>query len=280
MKDFLRKNGIWVVLIAALLAAILWLTSTLIGGFAEPLSNLWGVITAPARELSGKVVGAVQDIYSYSFRYEELEAENRRLKQELARLEKQAADGELARQENDRLRSLLDWKARQEDLSLAAATVLSRSPSNWESLLTINKGSIHSIAPNDCVVDENGVLVGVVTEVGLNWSSVRTVLDADTQIGAQVARTESAVIAEGDFSLMEEGRLKLTFLPEGVHFISGDLVLTSGLNGTYPPGLILGAIESVHTAPSGMGRYAVLEPRSDPDEVRQVFVITDFTTIE
>ena len=56
--------------------------------------------------------------------------------------------------------------------------------------------------------------------------------------------------------------------------------MTSGLNGTYPSGLIIGAITELHTEASGMSRYAVLEPRADLNEIRQVFVITDFDVVE
>lgn len=280
MKDFLRNNGIWIFLIAVLLAAIIGVFSALFGGIADPLSNLWGVVTTPLREVSGRFVDWTEGVYQYSFRFEELEQENAELKKRVAELEQQSAQGELAIQENERLRTLLDLQEKRRDFSFVSATILSHSSSNWESLLTISKGSIHDVSPGDCVIDENQLLVGVVVEVGLNWSTVRTLIDADTELGALVARTGSAAIAEGDFTLMEQGKLKLTYLPEGTPLIAGDLVLTSGLNDTYPSGLVIGAIEELRTDASGMGRYAVLQPKVELQALKQVFVVKDFDILE
>ncbi len=280
MKDFFRHNGGLILLIAVLLTAIIAIFSTLFGGLANPLTNLWTVVTAPAKELSNRFVDWTEGVYNYSFRYEELEEENAALKKQVAELEKDAARGALAIQENDRLRALLGLRERRADFDLESATIISRSTSNWESLFTISKGSIHDVAAGDCVIDENGALVGVVTEVGVNWSSVRTLIDADTEMGGLVARTDSAAIAEGDFSLMEEGKLKLTYLPENTQLIAGDLVLTSGLNGTYPSGLVIGSIQELRTEASGMSQYAILAPKADLPALKQVFIIKDFQIVE
>ena len=125
-----------------------------------------------------------------------------------------------------------------------------------------------------------GNLVGVVAEVGENWATVRTLVDSDTEMGGQLARTGGAAILEGDFALMGEGRLKLTYLPENSELIAGDLVTTSGRGGVYPAGLVAGHVEEVRTDASGMTRYAVIAPETDLDGLQQVFVITDFTVNE
>lgn len=280
MKDFLRQNGILILIIAVLLSAILAVFSALFGGYANPLSNLWGVVISPIRGAVSGFITWSEGVYNYSFRYEELEQENAKLKQRVAELEVQAATGEAASRENARYRELLGLREKRSDFVFESATVLSRSASNWESVLTISKGQIHDVAAGDCVIDATGALVGVVTEVGINWSSVRTVIDPDTELGGLVVRTDSAAIAEGDFALMAEGQLKLSYLPENTQLIAGDLVLTSGLNGTYPSGLVIGAIAQLHTEASGMSRYAVLEPRADLEGLKQVFVIKDFDIVE
>lgn len=280
MKDFLHNNGILILIIAVLLAAITTVFSALFGGYADPLANLWGVVTTPVRGAVSRFLTWSEGVYDYSFRYEELEQENAELKKRLAELEAQATAGEAASRENERLRELLGLREKRSDFVFESATVLSRSASNWESVLTISKGQIHDVAAGDCVIDETGALVGVVAEVGVNWSAVRTVIDPDTELGGLVARTDSAAIAEGDFTLMAKGQLKLSYLPENTQLIAGDLVLTSGLNGTYPPGLVIGSIAELHTEASGMSRYAVLDPRADLGGVKQVFVIKDFDIVE
>lgn len=280
MKDFMRNNGMLLLIAAVLIAAILAVFSAFGGGLADPLSNLLGIVTAPARNVATRFFNWTEGVYNYSFRYEELEQENAELKKRLAEMEQQVIAGEAAEKENAQLRELLGLQEKRSDFVFETATVISHSASNWDSSLTISKGSLHDIAAGDCVIDEFGALVGIIDEVGTTWSTARTIIDPDTEIGGLVARTDSAVIAGGDFSLMESGQLKLSFLPENTQLIAGDLVLTSGLNGIYPSGLIIGSIAELHTEVSGMSRYAVLEPRVDLDELKQVFVIKDFSIVE
>ena len=135
-------------------------------------------------------------------------------------------------------------------------------------------------AENDCAVDCYGNLVGVVTEVGLNWCRLTTILDTGSQLGAMVFRTEETAIAAGDLSLMTEGRLKLSYLPDSSTLIKGDLVVTSGLGGYYPSGLPIGSVEEVRTDDGGLARYAVLTPRCDPDALTDLYIITDFDVVE
>ena len=90
---------------------------------------------------------------------------------------------------------------------------------NWSSTLVLNRGSRHGVAENNCAVDCYGNLVGVVTEVGLNWCRLTTILDTGSQLGAMVFRTEETAIAAGDLTLLTEGKLKLSYLPDSSKLI-------------------------------------------------------------
>ena len=185
-----------------------------------------------------------------------------------------------AAEENQRLRELLDLRAQRSDLVFEAARITQRDVSNWSSTLVLNRGSRHGVAESDCAVDCYGNLVGVVTEVGLNWCRLTTILDTGSQLGAMVFRTEETAIAAGDLSLMTEGKLKLSYLPDSSTLIKGDLVVTSGLGGYYPSGLPIGSVEEVRTDDGGLARYAVLTPRCDPDALTDLYIITDFDVVE
>ena len=99
-------------------------------------------------------------------------------------------------------------------------------------------------------------------------------------MGGILARTDTAAILEGDFALMGEGKLKLSYLPENTDLVSGDEVLTSGRGGVYPAGLLVGTVDTVHTDDSGMTRYAIITPSANLNDLQQVFVITDFDIVE
>ena len=183
-------------------------------------------------------------------------------------------------QENQRLRKLLGLREQRSDLKFEAARVTQRDVSNWASTLVLNRGSQHGVAENDCAVDCYGNLVGVVTEVGLNWCRLTTILDTGSQLGAMVFRTEETAIAAGDQALMSQGKLKLSYLPDGAQLVAGDEVVTSGKGDVFPSGLVVGTVEAVFTDPSGMNRYAVVEPDVDLDSLVEVFVIKSFDIVE
>ncbi len=279
MRNKFSSNGALVVLIALLLAAITLVFSLFLSG-ADPLANLFGIITTPFRSAGSAVAGWTERTFSGRYRVEVLEDEVERLRLALADAEERARQGEAASEENENLRTLLGLKQKRQDLELDNATVTARAQSNWTSTLTISKGSVHGVAKDQCVVDAYGNLVGVVSEVGANWATVLTVVDTDIDMGGMVARTGDAAVLEGDVSLMGQGRLKLSYLPEDSLLAAGDEVLTSGRGGVYPAGLVVGSVESVQVDSSGMTRYAVVVPKSDLASLKQVFLIKSFLTVE
>ena len=212
MKDFFRHNGVLILIAAVLLALVTAVVSMLLGGTADPLSNLVGIVTTPVRNGISALAGWTEEQYADAFEREQLKSENAELKLRVAELEEQARAAEAALQENERLRSLLDLRPSQREFDLESATVTARSTSNWESTLTISKGSSSGLEADDCVVDEYWNLVGIVLEVGENWARVATVADSGLELGGQLARTGGAAILEGDFALMGEGKLKLSYI--------------------------------------------------------------------
>ena len=280
MKDFFRRNGLLILIAAILLALVTAVVSMLLGGKANPVANLVNFITTPVRNGISAVTNWAEERYSDAFELEQMKTELADLKKENAELESKIREAEAAIQENQRLYNLLELTPKGKEFTKEAAMVTARSTSNWESTLTLSKGTNQGIAVNDCVVDEYWNLVGIVAEVGENWCTVRTLVDANIEMGGQLVRTGGAAILEGDLTLMGEGKLKLTYLPENSQLMSGDLVTTSGRGGVYPSGLVAGHVEEVRTDASGMTDYAVIVPETDLGNLQQVFVIKEFTIVE
>ena len=244
MKHFLRQNGLLLLIIALLLSVLIGIVSAVMGGNADPLSNAVGFITTPIRNGVSAVLDWADGVRAYVFHYEEMEQQIQDLERQVAELEEQAREGQEASRENEQLRELLDLQAKRRDFVFESAKVTARSSTNWDSTLTIGKGSSAGLEVNDCVITETGTLVGVVSEVGLNWSKVSTLINTDIEIGGQVTRTYSAGILEGDFTLMSQGKLKLSYLPDGAQLVAGDEVVTSGKGDVFPSGLVVGTVEA------------------------------------
>ena len=153
------------------------------------------------------------------------------------------------------------------------------STSNWTSTLTLDKGTAHGIAEGNCVIDANGALVGMVIDAGTNWCAVRTLIDTEMSIGARVFRTKELGVAKGDFSLMEQNRMRLEYLPVDCNLLEGDQVVTSGFGGYYPPGLVIGSVEEVQVDDSGSASYAILIPKADFHTLEQVAVVKSFEIV-
>lgn len=280
MKQFLRQNGLVLILIAALLSILLGITSAFMGGNADPFSNLFSTITAPVRNTVSAVADWTEGVYTYVFRYSEMQSEIDDLRTQVSEMEELVRQGEDALRENAQLRELMNLQERRRDFVFESARITAPVTSNWQSTLTISKGSNFGIEAGDCVVTEAGVLVGIVSTVSNNSSEVSTIINTDISMGGMVARTYSAGILEGDFTLMTDGKLKLNYLPDGAQLISGDEVLTSGKGGIYPSGLVVGQVDGVFIDPSGKTRYAVIQPEVDLDSLIEVFVIKDFDIVE
>lgn len=280
MKDFFHKNGVLLLVIALLLSLLVGISSALIGGTADPLSNAATTITAPVRSLVSNVLDWAEGVYNYVFRYEELNTELDTLRKQVADLEAQLRESGEAARENQQLRQLLRLQEKHQDFVFESARVTQRSTTNWESTFTLSKGSSAGVQTGNCVISETGALVGVVEEVGLNYCRVSTVINTDIEMGGICVRTDCAGILEGDFALMSQGRLKLSYLPDDAQLRRGDQILTSGQGDIYPPDLVVGRVEELRSDPSGMMRYAVLKPQARLDSLVEVFIIKEFDVVE
>lgn len=279
MKRLLTKYGMLVLSLAAAIAVVLSVM-TFLSSTSAVLPNLAGIIASPFRAAGAAITETVGGWVRYFTEFDALQAEVEALRLENEELKAAIRQAERDSEENQRLRELLGLQEQRRDLHFASASVVEKDVSNWSSMLTINKGTQQDVAVGDCVITEEGYLVGVVTEAGLNWSTVRTLLDSDTSIGTLVVRSELGAVAQGDFALMGRKRLQLTYLGAQPDVITGDLIVTSGLGGYYPAQLVIGYVEEVCTGEDGLSQYAIIRPQADMDALTEVFVVTDFTVIE
>lgn len=279
MKRFFTKTGIWLLAAAATIAVALCVVSAL-GSGTGFLHNALAVVASPFRAAGAAVAGWFTDLGDRFESVEQLQEKNAELNRRVAELEDELRKAQNAADENKELRRLLGLRQQRTDLQFEAARVTQRDVSNWASTVVLNRGSQHGVAVGDCAVDSTGNLAGVVTDVGLNWCCMATLADTEAQFGAMVFRTKETAVAGGDLALMSEGKLKLQYLSDSANLIKGDLVVTSGLGGYYPAGLVIGTVDEVRTDDGGLARYAVLTPRCDLSDLRDLYIITDFDVIE
>lgn len=275
MKRFFSKNGLLLLAAVATVMVIFCIISAVSSG-TPFLRNAAGVIASPFRAAGSAVAGWFSDVEARFDDVETLQEENDALRRYVAELEEQLRRSESAVEENERLREVLGLQSDHPDYVLTEAAVTERAISNWSAALTLNRGTADGVDIGQCVTDEYGNLVGVITDAGYNWSRVTTLLDTESAVGATVQRTGDVAVAEGDLELMGSNCLALRYLTDPDALISGDQVVTSGLGGYLPGGLVIGAVREVRIDDGGVNRYAVVKARVEPRSLVQVFIIRDF----
>lgn len=280
MKDYIKKYGIRLLALVVLIAVVFTVATGLGQGKANTVEDTAGAVRSPFQKVAQALVSRVEGFYGYLFNYDMLMQENENLRAQIAELEKQVRENEQAKEENVKLRELLNLSQKHSDFVFESAKVVSWNASNWASTFTISKGYESGLEVGDAVVTEYGVLVGTVSEVGTNWSTVDTVVDIGTKIGVLVGTEETSAMLLGDYTLMSSQYMKISFVAESGQVITGDVVVTSGAGGAYPQGLILGTVSSVHSEAAGQIEYAVVEPFTNLNALTQIFVIKDYQVIE
>ena len=278
MRNSFTSRLVAGLLIAALLCLGAVVYSGATGG-SSFLTRALGTALAPVQRGVSWVSGKVDSAIGYFTAYEALEAENEELRRQVADLEQQLRDSDAALEENERLRELVGIAQRNREFEYDLAEVISRNPGEWSSVLSIDKGEGAGIETGDLVITAEG-MVGYISAVGVNYSEVTTVLDPEMQAGALLTRTRETAIAEGDYTLLGEGRLRLSYLSKDADVVIGDTVETSGRGGVFPKGIMIGTVESILVEEDGMSNYAVIRPFVDVETVTHVFIIKDFTITE
>lgn len=279
MKHFFSKNALLLLAAAATVMVIMCIISAVSSG-TPILRNVAGVIASPFRAAGSAVAGWAADTEAHFDDVEMLQEENDELRRYVAELEGQLRQAQTAREENERLREALGLKNENPDYELTEATVTERAVSNWYSVLTVNRGTKDGVNIGQCATDEYGNLVGIITDAGYNWSRITTLLDTDSAVGATVFRTGDVAVAEGRLDLLEQGCLALSYLTDPESLIVGDQVVTSGLGGYLPGGLVIGAVREVRIDDGGVNRYAVVKAAVEPEKLVQVFVIRNFDGLQ
>lgn len=238
-----------------------------------PLTN--GIVTtllAPFQSLSATISNKggnlIDTINKIVFVYDE----NRQLKNEVSALREQNLQGNELAAENQRLKSLLDYKSATKNFDLVVAVVIARDPATWVNNVVINRGSNDGIKKDMPVVTPEG-LVGSIIETYPSYSIVGLVTDPRISVGALVQRGDSRVagIVKGDINKQED--IHMDNLPRAADVQQGDQIITSGLGGIYPKGISIGTVEDVQNESGGLLKYAVVEPAVDFQKLEDVAVV-------
>jgi rod shape-determining protein MreC len=226
-------------------------------------------ISSPFQKTTTVVIKTVQGTFQQYVFLINLEKENRVLKQKIAELQEENYRMKEMKLTNERLRQLLQFREKHSS-SMIGAEVIGQDPSSWFKSVTIDKGERDGVKKGMAVISPAGV-IGQVLKTAPHYAIVLLITDYNSAIDSIIQRTRSKAIVEGK----GENRCQLKYLLRTEEVVVGDIVVTSGLGGNFPKGLMVGEIQKVDKKGHGIFQYAELMPSVDMAKLEEVFVIME-----
>ena len=273
MKRFFTSR-VWKVIFIAILATVILAVTGSLTGKTVSGSLVQGIL-APFRTGASYLTDKAEQFYNYMFEYEALLAENQKLKEQLSQVEDDARRADAVSRENDRLRAMLEFTELNPEYDFAEGYIISWSSNDWSNTFTINRGEDAEIAVGMCAVTANGELVGLVDEVGPNYSVIKSVLDSSLEISATIASSGYNGMVKGGYASGLDGYLRMNYLPSSAVIRNNDQVVTTGST-VYPRDLVLGYVIDAGFDATGVAKYALLEPAANISSLEQIFILTNY----
>ena len=251
------------------------IVATLASGVTSaPLKEAAGLIIVPFEKSIasiGQWMTGVQD----SFREkEDLIQQNEELQTTVDTLTEQNNVLLQDQAELARLEQLYELDEEYTDYPKVAARIISKDPGNWYDTFMINRGSNDGIRVDNNVIAGKG-LVGIVTEVGSNWATVRSIIDDSSNVSAMTVSTDDICVVEGDLELIDEGKLRFSQLYDREDKVSvGERIVTSNISDKYVEGLFIGYVSEIELDINNLTKTGTLVTPVDFQHLKDVFVIT------
>jgi len=223
---------------------------------------------APLQVMHNAVHSRIANLWSGYIALVHTQAENQRLRRRLGSVEAENSALRELRSENERLRRLLNV-ADQTGHKGLLAQVIAYSPSNWTKRGTINRGTLHGLLPGRAVLDGSGV-VGQVIAAGPRTAQVLLLTDHSSGVDAMLQDSRAHGIVEGT----GEGRCRMNYVRSEEEVHPGERVITSGLDGVFPKGLVIGTVASVRKRGKGMlFQEVTVQTAVDFDKLEDLLVV-------
>ena len=265
LADIKQRPGI--VLGVAVVLHVVLISAQVNTATGMPLLRVitFGAFSEVQRALNGGVTG-VQDFWNGYIALRRVNDENAALRQQLQDLQIKLQEERALAQRTEDLRQLLELRQRS-DLETTAAEIIAGAASPEFRTVTIDKGSNSRLQTDMAVLSPSGV-VGRVILPSRRASKVQLLVDRNAAAGAIIERTRAQGVVFGDGT----DELRMDYVPGTTEVKAGDLVVTSGIDGIYPKGFVIGTVESAERGPGTYHEIRV-RPAVDFARLEEVLVV-------
>lgn len=251
------------------------IVATLASGITSaPLKEAAGMIIVPFENSIASIGQWLTDVHSVFQDKQDLIQTNEELQAAVDTLTEQNNVLIQDQAELTRLEQLYDLDEEYSDYPKIAARIISKDPGNWYDTFMINRGSSDGVRVDNNVIAGKG-LVGIVTEVGSNWATVRAIIDDSSNVSAMTVSTDDNCVVEGDLELIDEGKLRFTQLYDQEDRVTvGERIVTSSISEKYVEGLFIGYVSEIELDTNNLTKTGTLVSPVDFQHLKDVFVIT------
>lgn len=288
MKQFLNNKKLITLLVSFILfIGILWFSFS---NFGTPphIQQLTSDVTAVMARVFSKPANAINNLFSDINHLEDTFNENKRLKAKIDSLAEAQVELSVLKEENTQLKSELELRSTLSDYTTITGTVISRNPDGWIDHVIIDRGSSDGLERGMSVMSNNG-LIGRVAEVNPTSSKVTllsTAEPASVLTSTQIIQEDETIFGVLTGYDTERNQLIMGQVTSETEIEVGKEVLTSGLGGVVPKGLLVGTVAEISMDGHGLGQRVFIEPATDFKDIQFVTIINrlaetpNFTTDE
>lgn len=268
-----RRNKQNKVVIGIIIALGLVISIYLLSKINIPfVSNLSSKVMYTVDNILSSISGVITEGVSYFGNTKKLNKKIEELESKLSETNIKLNELEILKVKNEDLQKLLKIDEKYSHFEKVYANVITRSYDNWNETFVIDKGTNDGISEKQTVIAEGG-LVGYVSEVNENTSTVVTILDVSSSVSVEISNINALALLKGDYSLKDNSKIKLVNIPIDVELSEGETIYTSGIGGLYKKGIPIGKVEDIVNKKNNIDRYAVVDTFVDFESLDMVAVV-------
>ncbi|MCF0228088.1 MAG: rod shape-determining protein MreC [Parasporobacterium sp.] len=238
-----------------------------------PFRYVASVVAVPAQKGINSIGLWISDLIQQGKTIEELEMENAELRSQVDDLTLQLLKGENDRNELYRLREQMGLSDKYGDYEMTAAHIIAKNPGKWFNTFTIDKGTRDGICKDMNVVASGG-LVGIITDSGPDYSTVRSIIDDESSVSAKFRDTSELCMVNGSLTLMEDNLLEFTDVSAEVEISPSGAVVTSHVSSKYLPDILIGYVADFKKDGNDLTQSGHIYPVVDFTNLEEVMIIT------
>ncbi len=271
-----QKYGVepkYVLMLCSCLCVCLIFFSYKFGSVFNPIRSGINALITPMQRGIAMVGESVNNFFQKFDDVEKLKEENQELRDKIAELESENDLLQTDLYDLERYKQLLELAETYVDYPTVGANIIAKDTSGYYATFTIDKGSNQGMAVDMNVIADNG-LVGIITEVGKNYSIVRSIIDDNSFVSASILKTSDNCIVCGNLELLDTGFIEIRDISVNSEVKNNYKVYTSSLSEKYLPNILIGYISNIQVEADGLSRKGYLTPVVDFEHLNTVLVIT------